>query len=316
MIAAGPRRLGLLLLLGTTLAAMPARAATAAAPNQPLEPLEPLVQACDAAIRAGRRSDLQTVQRQLEGRHPAPAPPSELEADARALLACAAPTAASRVLQRHAPAPGPDRDRWWLLEWQAAALALQHEAAAAALLAYAGADTARLTTLKLSTASTADPGSRRAALDLLADHLEAAGRNQQAAEVLLAGQAAVGPDGADTDAVVLAERLRRVARLRSDLPEAERLRLLEQALEIAGAAAAWGLASELLAEQMALASPSARERLLRLSIRLDDAYGEWQLWRQDAPDAPRTRQLERQLRSPLDPNSHDPSSGTAPLPDR
>ncbi|MEB3265852.1 MAG: hypothetical protein VKN13_04485 [Cyanobacteriota bacterium] len=302
-----PLAVGMGFALGLVAAPVGAAAETVQTPS-----LDGLVEACAAAINAGRRTELQALQRRLEARHPAPAPPPELEADARALLACAAPAAARRVLQRHGPAPGPDRDRWWLLEWQAAAQALQHEAAASALLAYAGGDPGRLARLRLSPALAPiiTPVTGRAALDLLADHLEALGRNRQAAEVLLAG-AGNGGDG-----VLLAERLQRVARLRTDWSVSERQLLLERALELAGAAGAWGLASELLTDQLALPVPGARERLLRLSGRLDDAYGEWRLRRQDGTDAPRTRQLERQLRSPLDATGHDPLPGPAPMPDR
>jgi hypothetical protein len=300
-----PSRWALILVVGAALAAPPRAAAVP-------EGRDALVQACRQAIAAGRGDDLRPLQRQLEARHPAPAPPAELEADARALLACAAPAAARRVLQRHGPAPGPDRDRWLLLEWQAAALALDHGAAAAALLAYAGADPSRLAgrLLVADPATAAGPDTGSPALDVLADHLQALGRDRQAAELLLAGSAGGG------DGVLLARRLQRVARLRQDLPPAERQQLLERALELAGAAEAWGLAAELLADQLELPLPAARERLLRLSVRMDDAYGEWLLRRQDAPDAPRTRQLELRLRSPLDATGHDPSPGPAPLSDR
>jgi hypothetical protein len=58
------------------------------------------------------------------------------------------------------------------------------------------------------------------------------------------------------------------------------------------------------------AYPSARdralERRLRLSDRLDDAYGEWRLRREDPAAAERARELEQMLRSPRDPGGHAP----------
>ena len=46
------------------------------------------------------------------------------------------------------------------------------------------------------------------------------------------------------------------------------------------------------------------QRLQRLSQRVDDAYSEWQLRRQDPAHAARTAQLQQQLRSPRQPGGH------------
>ncbi|MFM7314333.1 MAG: hypothetical protein ACKO0M_14420, partial [Cyanobium sp.] len=48
----------------------------------------------------------------------------------------------------------------------------------------------------------------------------------------------------------------------------------------------------------------ARGRLLVLSRRVDDAYSEWQLRRQDPQQVARTAELQRQLRSPRAPGGH------------
>jgi hypothetical protein len=100
------------------------------------------------------------------------------------------------------------------------------------------------------------------------------------------------------------------------LPAEEREALLESALEQAAAAGAWGLVAELLDAQAALPSQRAVERRLRLSPRIDDAYGEWRLRRQDPADAARSAELERQLRSPRDPGGHsaEPAAPQAPPP--
>jgi hypothetical protein len=112
-----------------------------------------------------------------------------------------------------------------------------------------------------------------------------------------------------------AERLQRAVQLFDGLPLAEREALLETALEQAAAVGAWSLVTEILDEQTDLDPPSARaiERRLRLSGRLDDAYGEWRLRRRDPAAAARTRQLETQLRSPRSPAGHSPEP-TPPTP--
>ncbi|MFM9110099.1 MAG: hypothetical protein ACKOPN_05805, partial [Prochlorococcaceae cyanobacterium] len=107
--------------------------------------------------------------------------------DAAALIACGAPSAARRVLARHSPAPGPRRQRWLMLDWQAASLALDHRAAAEALLALAAGEPWRLQDLQLPPPPGPAGPAGPLALDALATQLEALGRRRQAAELLLAG---------------------------------------------------------------------------------------------------------------------------------
>ena len=67
--------------------------------------------------------------------------------------------------------------------------------------------------------------------------------------------------------------------------------------------------TDLLQAQAALPGSRGRKRLLRLSPRLDDAYGEWRLRRWNPAD-PRVQELERQLRAPdppLDPQGGPPA---------
>jgi hypothetical protein len=98
--------------------------------------------------------------------------------------------------------------------------------------------------------------------------------------------------------------------LLSEMPLQERDQLLERALDQAAIAEAWGLAIELLDQQRALleaegvASTRPRERLERLSQRVDDAYSAWQLARQDPQQSQRTAQLQQQLRSPRASGGH------------
>ena len=64
------------------------------------------------------------------------------------------------------------------------------------------------------------------------------------------------------------------------------------------------MVSDLLDAQAALPSSRALARRLRLSPRLDDAYGEWLLLQGDPAAGQRVRELERQLRSPRAPGGH------------
>ena len=86
--------------------------------------------------------------------------------------------------------------------------------------------------------------------------------------------------------------------------------VIERALDQAAAAQAWGVALALLEDQRRLmekeggSSERANGRLLVLSQRVDDAYSEWQLRRQDSPQGARTAQLQQQLRSPRAPGGH------------
>jgi hypothetical protein len=228
-------------------------------------------------------------------------------ANADVLLSCQAPQAALEVLGRYGPGPGAGRVQWLLLQWRAATAALDHRRAALALERLSAADPATLQSLLLPIQRAEDGTVRsRPAVELLADHLEGRGLRRAAAELLLAS----GQGG-----VAGAERLQRAVRLFDGLPLAEREALLEAALEQAAAAGAWSLVTEILDEQTDLDPPSARaiERRLRLSGRLDDAYGEWRLRRRDPAAAARSRQLETQLRSPRSPGGHSPEP-TPPTP--
>ncbi len=258
----------------------------------------------DALCRRSLAEDdglrLRRLRERLLAIHPAPQPLPVVLANADVLLSCQAPQGALEVLNRYGPGPGAGRVQWLLLQWRAAAAALDHRRAALALERLSAADPASLQALLLPIQRREDGTVRsRPAVDLLADHLEARGLGPAAAELLLASRLG-GAAGA--------ERVQRAVRLLDALPMAEREGLLETALEQAAAAGAWSLVTEILDEQTDLDPPTARavERRLRLSGRLDDAYGEWRLRRRDPAAAARTRQLERQLRSPRAPGGHSP----------
>ena len=232
-------------------------------------------------------------------------------ANADVLLGCHQPQAALTVLDRISPAAGAERMQWLLMEWRAASAALDHRRASFALQRLSDGRAGRLETLMVPVQQRQD-GSvvNRSAIDLLADHLRARGFGTAAAELLLASQ--------DTGAAGAQRRLEAVRALRQ-LPAQEREALLETALEQAAAVGAWGLVAELLDAQIALPSERAMERRLRLSPRIDDAYGEWRLRRQDPSDAARTAELERLLRSPRSATGHNPAppptaSSAAPAP--
>ncbi|MCP9928939.1 hypothetical protein [Cyanobium sp. CH-040] len=239
--------------------------------------------------------------------------------DAERLLACSAPQAALAVLARLSPGPGEGRRRWLVMQWRAAQAGLNHALAVQALTLLAEGDLRRLedVALPLVRPGASDTGrasggkpSTRSALDLLAEHLESLGQRQQAARVLLLSS---------TPGALTAARWGRAAALAEAMPLQQRDQILEQALEQAAAAGAWGLVAALLDQQLAAgvsdpASSRALERRLRLGERIDDAYGEWLQRRQlSGPDhEARNRELELLLRSPRLPGGH---AGPAQLPD-
>lgn len=269
--------------------------------------LEDLALGCQRAMAEDRLDRLRMIRDRLLTVHPAPQPLAVILANAEVLLSCLQPEAALTVLDRISPAPGAERVQWLLMQWRAANAALDHRRAAQALERLTAAQPERLDTLLLPVLRR-DDGSvvSRPAMDLLADHQRARGFPQAAAQLLLASQ-----DGG----VAGAERRLEAVRMLRQLPAEEREALLESALEQAAAAGAWGLVAELLDAQTALPSQRAVERRLRLSPRIDDAYGEWRLRRQDPDDAARTAELERRLRSPQGPGGHSaepPAPAKAP----
>jgi hypothetical protein len=118
----------------------------------------------------------------------------------------------------------------------------------------------------------------------------------------------------------MAERLKQAVALLNQMPLQERDQLLERALDQAAAAEAWGLAIELLNQQRALLvaegadASRPRERLERLSQRVDDAYSAWQLARQDPQQSERSTQLQQQLRSPRAAGGHAAARIATPSP--
>ncbi len=266
-----------------------------------------LNRACLQAARDDQGPSLRALRLRLLAVKPAPQPLAVVLANAEALVNCHAPDDALNVLNRYGPAPGRERTLWLWAQWRAADAGLHHRLAAEALLRLAGGRLASLDGQLLTLLVRRD-GSRvsRPALDVLADHLVVLGEDLQAAAALLAGRQE-GQNGA--------ERLQRAAALLGGLPLQERNQLIETALEQAAAAGAWGLAAELLRDQRALllvAGANADRpsvRFLRLSRRIDDAYGEWQvgrqvLGRQDSLGLARQQQLEQQLRSPRQSGGH------------
>jgi hypothetical protein len=280
---------------------------TLAAGTAPAE----IAAACVAARRSGALETLAAAQARLQSQLPLRPSLDQVMASAEALLVCGAPDGALAALARVSPAPGPERRRWLEMQWRAAHAGLHHAQAAQALRLLAEGDPARLETLMLPVAwpEQGREPPRRAALDLLADHLESLEEDRLAAEVLLAGRI----PGAEQ-----AARWGRAATLGRHLASGERQALIERALEQAAAVQAWGLVAALLDQQLAAgtldaASSRALERRLRLGARIDDAYGEW-LQRRRQPDAagdPRLPELERQLRSPQAAAGHAVLAGPA-----
>lgn len=252
---------------------------------------------------AGDQPRLRLLRERLLTIHPAPQPLAVVLANAEVMLTCHMPDGALTVLDRIGPARGAEQVQWLTLQWRAANAALDHKRAALALERLAAERPAQLETLLLPLQQRSDGSwASRSALEMLASHLESAGRTSQAAGLLLLSR--------NQDASA-AERLAQAARLLADLPAELREPLFERALEQAAAAGSWGLVGDLLAAQASLpSSPEAAartaERRLRLSRRLDDAYGEWRALQDGGePGSEGRRQtLELQLRSPRAPGGH------------
>lgn len=264
-----------------------------------------LDQACIAALQQGDGLLLRRLQQRLLTLHPAPQPLAVVLANAQSLLSCGAPDGALQVLGRVSPAAGADRVQWLVLQWRAAQGGLHHQLASDALERLAAGNLASLASLELPVSQRQDGTPvTRPALDLLVSHLESLGQRQRAAEVLLSS---AKPGSATAD------RLSQAVALLDGLQAPEQDRLLELALEQASAVGAWGLVAQILDQQLALARSTpefaeraerARQRRLRLSGAIDDAYGEWLLRRRDPSDPSRQDELERQLRSPRSPGGH------------
>ncbi len=275
--------------------------------------LEQLDAACRQSAEADQLERLRQLQQRLLTLHPAPQPLEVVLANADVLLSCRAPSEAMDVLNRYGPAAGAERVQWLQLQWRAAAAGLDHRRAALALERLRKESGTSLDGIALPLQRREDGTViSRSALELLALHLESRGFPRVGGELLVrARQGGLGG----------ALRLQQAVGLLAELPASQREALLEAALEQAAAAKAWGLVAELLDTQAALPSERAVARRLRLSGRIDDAYGEWRWRREDPAAAARTRQLEIRLRSPRDPGGHaadlpvpDPAPTPAPTP--
>ena len=264
--------------------------------------LQALNLACLEAVRFDFTKRLQLLQGRLVQIAPAPQPLQTVLVNANALISCRAPDAALAVLNRYSPQPGEERDQWLVQRWRAAQAGLHHALAAETLEQLAKGNLASLETLALPL-KVRDDGTiaTRPGLDIYVDHLLELGRRQDAAAVLLLGQMPGKP---------MAERLKQAVALLKEMPLQERDQLLERALDQAAAAEAWGLALELLDQQRRMLEAEGavasrpRERLERLSQRVDDAYSAWQLARQDPGQGERTARLQQQLRSPRAADGH------------
>ena len=264
--------------------------------------LQALNLGCREAVSFGFDQRVQLLQARLLTAAPAPQPLPVVLVNANALLTCLAPDGALAVLNRYGPRPGREQEQWWLMRWRAARAGLHHAMAAEALERLAQGNVGRLETLPLPLQLRKDGTLETLpALDVYAEHLVVLGRDREAAAALLAGR---------MPGRVAAERLQRAVALLNTLPAQERDALLERALDQAAAAQAWGLALALLDDQRRLLQAEGlwagrpEQRLQRLSQRVDDAYSEWQLRRQDPAHAARTAQLQQQLRSPRQPGGH------------
>ena len=194
------------------------------------------------------------------------------------------------VLNRYYPRVGDERRQWLLLRWRAAAAALDHRQAALALRRLVDGDLNALDAPLFPDKPLPDQGN---GLDQLALHEAALGRTAVAVKLQLLG---------DLTGVRGAKRLARAAQW-LDADQFEQAdQLLETALDQAAAAGAWGLAMDLLRQQLQLQLVAGgdgerpRQRIQRLATVLSDRYSLQQL----QPEA----ESDPLLRSPRDPGGH------------
>ena len=241
-----------------------------------------LEQACSDPQIGASDGQRQQIRDRLLVLHPAPQAFELVLANANALLRCGSPDSAAVVLQRVSPGTAEQRSRWLTLRWRAAAAGLDHRQAALALRRLVDGDLAALTAVEL------DPGVN--ALDQLAAHEAALGRQRVAADVQLLAPAPT------------AQQLARAAAWLASSDPQRADRLLEVAVEQAAADQAWGLAVELLQQQLRQQRAAGgdgerpRQRLESLTARLDDRYSQWKLQGGDAVDP--------LLRSPREAGGH------------
>ena len=242
-------------------------------------------QACQDPLIADSDRRRQALRDRLLALHPVIDSLALVLANAEALMSCGAPEAAAVVLNRYLPQAGDERRQWLLLHWRAAAGALDHRQAALALRRLVAGNLTALDAPLL-------PGEANG-LDQLALHEAAQGREAVAVEVQLQG---------DLSDVQGARRLARAAQWLGAEQFEQADQLLETALDQAAAAEAWGLAMDLLRQQLQLQLAAGgdgarpRQRMQRLAAVLDDRYALQQLQPENDPDP--------LLRSPRDPGGH------------
>ena len=290
-------------LVMTLLAAVPSMAEPSAMTQAAFEDVllsrdvAELQQGCRVALTDGMHERLQLVRDRLLTLDPRPQSIDEVFATAKALMVCRSPESALLVLNRWSPSAGEERRRWLLMAWQAADAAQDHPRAALMLRRLVNGNLQALEGEELVEAGHGAAPSQLVkvnALERLAHHEASAGDHLSAAAVLLAGR--------ETGAVA-ARRLGMAADLLAQEDPAQADALLELALDQAAADQAWSLAVDLLRLQLRLQLAAGgdglrpRERLERLTFRLDDRYSLWTLQEGDV-------ELDRSLRSPRAPGGH------------
>ena len=258
--------------------------------------LPELREACIEAASFALAERQQLLRDRLLEIHPRPESLDLVLANAEALLVCRSGDGARVVLSRYIPGDADERRRWLLMSWQAADAALDHPRAALALRRLVNGNIAALDREQLPKAGAFVASETRVGvngLDQLATHEAHAGDVVSAASVLLSGQAS---------GAVAARRLGRAAELLAETDAERADQLLELALEQVVGDEAWGLAVELLRLQLRLQLAAGgdgerpRQRLERLTARLDDGYSVWSLQGSGEPDP--------SLRSPREPGGH------------
>ncbi len=190
---------------------------------------------------------------------------------AEALMACKAPLAAMKILDRLPPPPSLKARRHWLvLSWQAASAGLDHSKASLALRKLVQGDLKKLEQEYLVIGVGKDGFTyKRSALDVLAEHERSLGNWNEASMVMLSGrsQGALG-----------ARRLMLAAQTLGPATKNQQKKLLDKAEKMAVSDKAWWLVKDILKLRLTLGNSSKletmniRDRLEGLAKNLDDNY--------------------------------------------
>ncbi len=216
---------------------------------------------------------------------------------ANAFLSCKDANSAQKLLSQNSPPEFmPKRRAWWILSWQAANSAMNHDEAALALRKLSNDNFAELEKVQLEVGDGEDGITlTRSALDMLAEHERSSGNWSSSAQVLMSGR---------TGGVVGARRIALASQLMENLDSDQRKTMFAKALDQAMSDKAWWLVEDILRLQLLWQISQEEDvkplirNIERLAVDLDDSYTLLEILRKDYQRKEETVRLEDKLRAP------------------